>query len=293
MASRSLGAGRLSVVLRDMSAVRQAGPVDAAALLAGTAALDSAGALAKLCHEARGPIRSILEFCEIMLAERFGPIGIDRYRDCIRDISTAGTQALSRLADAAGLAEIIAGTSRLSVVRVSLNEAVNACVTEQQGAANEARVVIRTALSPGLPPILADAEAVRAMTVALLHHALQTTRPGGQVIVSTGRSPGGFVVLRVRDNGEGLNEKAIEAALRPSPQPPTDRGEVGGLTGGLALAKALADANQAHFAITSKPHQGSLFEVTFAAGPASEAPAPDRQARDDPGMTPVDGNQKY
>jgi signal transduction histidine kinase len=292
-ASRSSGAGRLSVVLRDMSAVRQTGPVDAAALLPGTAALDSAGALAKLCHEARSPIRSILEFCDIMLAERFGPIGTDRYRDCIRDISTAGTQALSCLADAAGVTEIIAGTARLSVVRVSLNEAVNACVTEQQGAANEARVVIRTALSPGLPPILADAEAVRAMTVALLLHALQTTRPGGQVIVSTGRSPGGFVVLRVRDNGEGLNEKAIEAALRPSPQPATDGGEVGGLTGGLALAKALADANQAHFAITSKPHQGSLFEVTFAGGPVSEVPAPDRQARDDPGMTPVDGNQKY
>ncbi len=291
--TRSSGTGRLSVVLRDMSAVRQSGSVDAAALLPGTAALDSAGALAKLCHEARGPIRSILESCDLMLAERFGPIGTDRYRDCIRDIGTAGTQALSRLADAAGLAEIIAGTSRLSVVRVSLNEAVNACVTEQQGAANEARVVIRTALSPGLPPILADAEAVRAMTVALLLHALQTTRPGGQVIVSTGRSPGGFVVLRVRDNGEGLYEKAVEAALRPSPQPPTDRGELSGLTGGLALAKALADANQAHFAITSKPHQGSLFEVTFAAGPASEAPVPDRQARDDPGMTPVDGNQKY
>jgi PAS domain-containing protein len=291
--TRSSVTGRLSVVLRDMSAVRQAGPVDAAALLPGTAALESAGALANLCHEARGPIRSILEFCDIMLAERFGPIGIDRYRDCIRDISTAGTQVLSRLADAAGLAEIIAGTSRLSVVRVSLNEAVNACVTVQQGAANEARVVIRTALSPGLPPVLADAEAVRAMTVALLLHALQTTRPGGQVIVSTGRAPGGFVVLRVRDNGEGLNEKAIEAALRPSPQPLTDPGEAGGLTGGLALAKALADANQAHFAITSKPHQGSLFEVTFAVGPASEAPVPDRQARDDPGMTPVDGNQKH
>ena len=131
------------------------------------------------------------------------------------------------------------------------------------------------------------------MTVALLLHALQTTRPGGQVIVSTGRSPGGFVVLRVRDNGEGLYEKAVEAALRPSPHPATDRGRLSGLTGGLALAKALADANQAHFAITSKPHQGSLFEVTFAAGPASEAPVPDRQARDDPGMTPVDGNQKY
>ena len=39
-------------------------------------------------------------------------------------------------------------------------------------------------------------------------------RPGGQVIVSTGRSAEAGVVLRIRDNGEGLNEKAIEAALQ-------------------------------------------------------------------------------
>ncbi len=268
-------AGRLSVVLRELSMQKQPERADAVAPVpAMAAALDKAKALAKLCRDARSPINSILGFCDIMLAERFGPVGTDRYREYLRDVRASGAQVMSLIADAAELAEIMTGTSRLSPVRISLNEVVNACVTEQQGAANQARVVIRTALSPGLPPILADAEAVRSMIVSLLAHAHRTTRPGGQVIVSTGLSAAGEVVLRIRDNGEGLNEKAIEAALQTSPQSVSDpwdarTWDAGGQTSGLSLAKALAQANHARFTITSKPNQGTLFEVTFAMKPDS------------------------
>jgi signal transduction histidine kinase len=171
---------------------------------------------------------------------------------------------------------------------------VNACVAEQQAPASEARVVIRTALSPGLAPILADAEAVRSIIVNLLGRALHTTRPGGQVIVSTGRSAGGDAVLRIRDNGEGLNEKAIETALQTGPRPPSDPWDAstwdGGQASGVALARALAEANHARFTITSKPHQGSLFEVIFTARP--ERAATDRPSiREDVIPKPADGNR--
>ncbi len=288
---------RLSVVLRDISVSKRAERADAVTSVpAKAAAQDTARALARLCHDARSPINSILGFCDVMLAERFGPVGTDRYREYIRDISASGAQVMSLLADTAELAEIAAGTAHLSPVRISLNEVVNACVAGQQGAANEARVVVRTALSPGLQPVLADAEAVRSMIGNLLGHALRTTRPGGQVIVSTGRSAAGDVVLRIRDSGEGLNDKAIEAALQASAQPPSDpwdasTWDAGGQTSGLALTRALAEANQAQFTITSKPHQGSLFEVTFTAKPQNAAPAPDRRAARDGTVTkPVDGN---
>jgi signal transduction histidine kinase len=229
----------------------------------------------------------------------FEPLGIEpaeRLSVVLRDIAVLkrADAAAPVPEKAAALAESIA--ARPSLVRVSLNEVVNACVTEQQGAASAARVVIRTALSPGLQPVLADAEAMRSMIVNLLLHALRTTRPGGQVIVSTGRSAGGEAVLRIRDSGEGLNEKAIEAALQASPPSSSDPqeagGEAGGQTSGLALAKALAEANHARFAITSKPQQGSLFEVTFTAEPESVAPVPDRRAAGDAaGMKPVDGKR--
>ena len=186
---------------------------------------------------------------------------------------------MSRLVEAAELAEVMTGTARLSPVRISLNEVVALCVAGQQDAASTARVVIRTALSSGLSPILVDAAAVKSMVLNLLGHALQTTPAGGQVIVSTGRSPAGDTVLRIRDAGEGLNEKAIEAALASGPRRPPDPRDAstweGGTRGaGLALVSALAEANRALFTITSKPHQGSLFELVFLAQPERASPLP-------------------
>ena len=98
------------------------------------------------------------------------------------------------------------------------------------------------------------------------------------MIVSTGRSPAGDTVLRIRDSGEGLNEKAIEAALNGGPRRPPDprdasTWESGTRGAGLALVRALAEANRAQFTITSKPHQGSLFEVVFLAEPERSSPA--------------------
>jgi PAS domain S-box-containing protein len=271
-------AERMSVVLRDASAAKAATTPEREEPAPAPATLDAAAALGRLCHEARSPITAIVGFCDIMLEEAFGPVGTGRYREYIRDIKKSGAEVMSRLVEATELAEVMTGTAHLSPVPVSLNEIVNLCVATQQDAASTARVVIRTALSAGLHPILADAAAVKSMVLNLLGHALQTTPPGGQVIVSTGRTAAGDTVLRIRDSGEGLNERAIQAALDGGPQRPPDPRDAstwdGGTRGaGLALVRTLAEANRAQFTITSKPHQGSLFEVVFLAKPERSAPA--------------------
>ncbi len=284
-------AEQMSVVLRDASAAR---PIERDAPAPAAAPFDVAAALGRLCHEARAPITAIVGFCDIMLEEAFGPIGSARYREYIRDIKKSGAEVMSRLVEATELAEVMTGTAGLSPVRVSLNEVVNVCVAGQQDAASTARVVIRTALSSGLSPILADAAGVKSMVLNLLSHALQTTPAGGQVIVSTGRSPAGDTVLRIRDSGEGLNEKAIEAALNSRSRRPPDPRDASTWEGsargaGLALVSALAEANRALFTITSKPHQGSLFELVFLASPEQSPARP--SVLDDVTARSVDGTR--
>jgi signal transduction histidine kinase len=227
-----------------------------------TAALESA-ALAKLCHHARTPLTSILGFCDMMLEERFGPIGNDRYRDYVGDVRKSGAQLMSLLTDTADLAEIEAATFRLPPSEVSLNEVVDDCVARMQSKANEARLIVRMSLSPAMPHIIADAAAVRRMAGDLIGHALKTSRPGGQVIVSTGVSEGGDVVLRVRDNSGGSSEKALDAA----PQPACPEATWSSAVQTLRLTKALAEANQACFRIARTPDEGSLFELSFTGRP--------------------------
>ncbi len=46
--------------------------------------------LAKVSHEIRTPLNAIIGFSEVMMEERFGPIGTERYKEYLRDIHLSG-----------------------------------------------------------------------------------------------------------------------------------------------------------------------------------------------------------
>ena len=149
---------------------------------------------------------------------------------------------------------------------ISLNDVVNQCVAQMQREANEGHVIVRTSLSPLATDIVADAGAVRQTIANLLGYAIRDSRPGGQVIVSTGTTPDGDIVLRLRDSGDGVSEKAIQFALHPAgPEATTPPFSIPGQT--LSLTRARAEACGGRFNITSRPREGSLFELTFARKP--------------------------
>jgi PAS domain S-box-containing protein len=225
--------------------------------------------LAKLSHEMRTPLNSIIGFSEVMMAERFGPLANERYLAYLKDIHESGAHLVALLNDLLDLSKIEAGKMELDFASINLNEAVQQCVALMQPQANQEKIIIRTSLPPGLPPIVADARSLRQIVLNLLSNSIKFTGAGGQVIVSTALADNGEVVLRVRDTGAGMSENEIQLALEPFRQLATSsrRGAEG--TGlGLPITKALAEANRASFAIKSSAAAGTLVEISF---PASRA----------------------
>jgi signal transduction histidine kinase len=92
-----------------------------------------------------------------------------------------------------------------------------------QPQANREHIIIRTALSPKLPPIVADARSVKQIVLNLVSNSIKFTAAGGQVIVSTALTDLGEVVLRVRDTGVGeartSRPRNRSASSRPRPAP--------------------------------------------------------------------------
>jgi PAS domain S-box-containing protein len=220
--------------------------------------------LAKISHEIRTPLNSIIGFSEVMMEERFGPIGNERYRQYIKDIHSSGGHVVSLLNDLLDLSKIEAGKLELTFARVDLNMQVQQCVALMQPQANRERIIIRTSLAPTLPPVVADARSVRQIVINLLSNSVKFTGAGGQVIVSTTLNDNGEVVLRVRDTGVGMSEQDILVALEPFRQLATSTRWGSSGTGlGLPLTKALAEANRANFSITSRPNSGTLVEISF------------------------------
>jgi PAS domain S-box-containing protein len=219
--------------------------------------------LAKISHEVRTPLNTVLGFSEVMMEERFGPIGNERYRGYVKDIHAAGGHLVSLINDLLDLSKIEAGKLDLAFASVNLNGLVQQCVALLQPQANRERIIIRTSLASSLPPVVADARSIRQIVVNLLSNSIKFAGAGGQVIVSTAAGERG-AVLRVRDTGMGMSEKEIEAALEPFRQLATStRWGSGGAGLGLPLTKALAEANGAAFTIKSTVNAGTLVEVAF------------------------------
>jgi PAS domain S-box-containing protein len=221
-----------------------------------------ADVLARISHEVRTPLNAIIGFAEVMIDERFGALGNERYVEYMKDIRASGERVIAIVNDLNDLSRIETGKLDLSFANQNLNDLVEQCVAVMQPQANRERIIIRTSLAHTLPPVVADARALRQIALNLIGNSIHLANAGGQVIVSTALSDFGDVVLRVRDTGHGLNDNEVAAAMEPfRTQAPTDQTSGSGVS--LSLTKALVEANRAQFQIKTGPHSGTLIEVTF------------------------------
>jgi PAS domain S-box-containing protein len=250
-------------VFRDQSQSRKSeGELQQARRLADRAANAKADLLARISHEVRTPLNAIIGFAEVMIAERFGALG-ERYVEYMKDIRSSGERVITIINDLLDLSRIETGKLDLAFARQNLNGLVESCVAVMQPQANRERIIIRSSLAHALPPVLADARALRQITLNLIGNSIHLANAGGQVIVSTALSDFGDVVLRVRDTGHGLNDNEVAAAMEPfRSHAPSDQASDSGVS--LSLTKALVEANRAQFHIRTGQHSGTLIEVVFS-----------------------------
>ena len=216
--------------------------------------------LAHVSHEIRTPLHAILGFTEVMIEERFGPIGNDRYRDYLKDIQASGRHVMSLADDLLDLAKIESGKLDLALAPIDANSVIRECVSLMQPQAAQERIIMRVSLFEQLPRVMVDERSLRQIMLNLMSNAVKFNEPGGQVIVSTALDAAGQAVIRVRDTGVGMSESEVGVALAPF-------GRIGsqkaGSGLGLPLTKALVEANNAAFSIQSRREQGTLIEIAF------------------------------
>ena len=220
--------------------------------------------LAKVSHEVRTPLNSVIGFAELMLQERFGPIGNARYKGYAEDIHQSGLYALSLLNDLLDISKIEAGKFELDFTAVDVGEVIEACVASLQPLAKRTRIVLRTSIAPDLPLVVADPRRLKQILLNLLTNAIKFTKEGGQVIVS-GTLVRDELRVRVRDSGVGMSKDDIAYAMQPFHQLDTTPRRQSGTGLGLPLTKALADANRARLELTSEPGVGTSADVIFSA----------------------------
>ena len=258
------GGPNFFAVFRDLTQLKKSeAELAAARRQTERAANAKAEVLSRISHEVRTPLNAIIGFADVMIEERFGPLGNERYVEYMKDVRASGERVVAIIDDLSNLARIETGNIDLAFASQDLNMLVEQCVGALQPQANRERIIIRSSMAHELPPVVADARALRQIMLNLIGNSIHLARAGGQVIVSTALSDLGEVVLRVRDTGHGLNDNELAAALQPFR---AANDEPGGVN--LSLTRALVEANRAQFNIKTAPH-GTLIEVVFSHTPAA------------------------
>jgi signal transduction histidine kinase len=167
--------------------------------------------LAMLAHELRNPLAPVRNAIEILQATKADDPDVARHADLLaRQVG----QMAHMVDDLLDVSRLTSGKVTLRPERVALADAVGRAV-ETARPLIEAR---RHTLTVELPaaPIVLDADPTRLTQVFgnLLTNAAKYTDEGGRVELSAARD-GAEAVVRVRDNGSGLDAGDAAAGVRP------------------------------------------------------------------------------
>jgi len=191
--------------------------------------------IATLAHELRNPLAPIRNGLELLRTIPLGEAG-----GKARAIMGRQVGLMAHLIDdLMDVARISSGKVNLRKERTDLGAAIaNAIETSDPQIAEG-----RHRLSVALPrvPVFVDGDPMRLAQVFsnLLTNASRYTPPGGEIAVNVG-DEGGFAVVRVADNGIGIDEDKLAAVFEMFGQVDSSPGRrAGGLGIGLALARSL------------------------------------------------------
>lgn len=216
----------------------------------------------ELAHELKTPISAIVAAAEIMRDERLGPLANERYRGYVGDIHDSAAQMLKLIDRLLAKRILEQVTDELEPVEIDVEDLILATASTLQPLAEQAGLRLQIAVAPGIPSLMADPTSVRQILVNLLTNALKFTPRGGEVMIDAHHDPIGHTIIAVTDNGEGLSEEELLAALDGvRSQPELDGRLSSGI--GLRLVKALSQANGAEFMLSSTPGQGTRATITF------------------------------
>ncbi|HEX2840841.1 HAMP domain-containing sensor histidine kinase [Hyphomicrobium sp.] len=222
---------------------------------------------ASLAHELKTPLSAIATAAEIMKAERFGPLGAERYVGYAADIYGSAQHVLGvidrMLAEGSETLE-----GQLDFAQIAVGDILKASASQMAPLAERAGIALDLDVPQRLPHLIADATSLRQMVFNLLTNALKFTARDGRVVLSAHHSGDGPLEISIADTGCGMSPQQIERLLgraqAPRRKPRADANDgPAGLGLGLPLVQTLATANGAELVLESEPGKGTSASIVF------------------------------
>ena len=211
-------------------------------------------------HELRTPLTVIISEAQTTLARERNA---GEYRETVEACLEAAQQ-MSRLTDSLlQLARFDAGQESIARRPFDLAETVRVCVAHISSLAAQRGIEVHCDWQP--TTALGDAHRFGQVVTNLLTNAIFYNKEHGEIRVATAAQDG-KAILTVADTGQGIDAEDLPHVFERFYRADKSRARAQGRTGlGLAIAKAIIQAQSGSIEVSSEPGQGSTFTVRLPA----------------------------
>lgn len=216
-------------------------------------------AFVKICHDMRTPLSSVMHLAQILEIEADSP---DRVRERAAEIAVSAEYLLGLADDIVDIYKL--GGGRIDIKKepfspYELAEDIQKMLCPQiKDAGHELAVCIAEA-APDM--LLGDKRRLERILLNLIVNSVQHTAAGGKTVLCISCAQGDRteklpLVFTVSDNGEGMEQSILDAALAEGETP------AAGL--GIVIAKGLTELMGGSIAAKSGREKGTVFRVELA-----------------------------
>jgi signal transduction histidine kinase len=229
--------------------------------------------IGQVAHELRTPLTSIVGYLDLFEEGKFGqpPLQMQRPINTVRRNAHRLRRFVDEMLD---YRRMEAGRLELELAPVQLGELVQDVLSELLPQANARRQLMKCRVDP-VELILADRDRLYQVIVNLVGNAIQYCPPDGQIqiVVEEAGLPGGWVRLRVRDNGNGIpleqQQRIFEPFSNLHPVKYHSAGKPASAGLGLSIARGLVELHGGLISVESTPGEFTEFIVLLPMRPNS------------------------
>ena len=232
--------------------------------------------LANMSHEMRTPMNGILGMLELLKSTPLDEVQFDylsKTESSAKSLLTLINDILDLAKVEAGRLALVAAPFRIRQLLDSMNHILTACLGNKP-------VTLRFELDPTLPAtLIGDELRVNQTLINLAGNAVKFTERGEvRVSASLLRKTADAVWVRfeVHDTGIGMSEEQLRHVFEAFTQADNSTTRRFGGTGlGLAICRQLVGLMRGTLEVSSRPGQGTRFQVDLAFAPAQPSAEPE------------------
>jgi len=236
--------------------------------------------LSSISHEFRTPLTSIRSFSEILL--EYEDEDPNTQKEFLHIINSE-SERLSRLVnDLLDLSQIDSGRMVYRDEVMSLEEVVREAARIQFPSLHQKSLRLILDLPSDLPSVLADRDRTKQVIANLLHNAITFSLKEGEIRIEAealedegSGEPNGWILVRVSDQGVGIEEKDLARVFEKFNQGSSDtlRDKPKGTGLGLPISKEIITHYGGDMWVESQKMNGSTFFFTLPAAPRQDESA--------------------